>query len=140
MQTSYSVDRAGTAEQEAEAAEEALLADAPEGSGPAQRLERLKDIHSVNLISDSEFREAVTGEPAPPKRVRRTREQIEQEKIEKAQQRIEAIKADQRNRRVAKAHGLLRESFRALEPSDMSVDTFGVFIDLELRFGKELGK
>jgi hypothetical protein len=121
MQTSYSVDRAGTAEQEAEAAEEALLTDAPEGSGP-------------------------------PKRVRRTREQIEQEKIEKAQQRIEAIKREQRLRKMAIACGKVEEAMHLLAgsgccvelPSDDGTDsdheTFNVLLAIRTALSLELGK
>jgi hypothetical protein len=95
MQTSYSVDRAGTAEQEAEAAKGASS----------------KDI--------SDMAEIVGALAASlPKRARRTREQIEQEKIEKAQRRIEAIKVDQRNRRLLAAQGRIEQAILLLAGDD----------------------
>lgn len=130
MQTSYSVDRAGTAEQEAEAAEEALLADAPEGSGRDMTAEELRTIMGPELVALVD----------PPKRVRRTREQIEQEKIEKAQARIEAIKVDQRNRRVKEARKLLYASYEAFEDADLSTDIGDAYRSLIKAIAKELGE
>lgn len=117
MQTSYSVDRAGTAEQEAEAAEEP----------------------SAKAISD--MAEIVGALAASlPKRIRRTREQIEQEKIEKAQQRIEAIKTEQRVRRVKRSRELLLASYEAFEDSDLSTEIGDAFRILLSDLREELGE
>lgn len=109
MQTSYSVDRAGTAEQEAEAAPEAMSDETREAFDKIQA--------NIDL-----------ADKAMAKRPRRTREQIEQEKIEKAQQRIEAIKREQRDRRVIKCCELIQMAFRALEPGDAERETVDAII------------